>query len=188
MDIEQIRQMTKDSNKGWGYQHVHRVLTLADCIDDGAAYDREAFEYAAWLHDWGAYPPYAQPGVEHAQRSFEVARDEILPQTHLSTEQKAVVLEAIELHDYRDPRPVSSFEALLLREADFLDFLGAIGIAREFARGPKDLPEIRARVAKRMEALRSRFTLPKAQRMAEERLAVMERYLELLDEDSFGYL
>lgn len=38
---------------------------------------------------------------------------------------------APEYQDSRDFRPV------LLREADFLDFLGIIGLVREYGRGPK---------------------------------------------------
>jgi hypothetical protein len=44
--------------------------------------------------------------------------------------QKDILLETIELHDYRDMRPTQSNEALLLREADMLEFLGLIGMAR----------------------------------------------------------
>jgi len=82
-----------------------------------------------------------------------------------------VVLEAIELHDYRNPAPVRSPEALLLREADFLDFLGAIGIAREFARGPRELRPCYGRALSRKEGILGKFTLPTAQRIAESRMA-----------------
>jgi HD superfamily phosphodiesterase len=61
MDLKQIQALTESSGGGWGSQHVRRVLALADCIAGDTAYDHEAFEYAVWLHDWGAYPAYAQP-------------------------------------------------------------------------------------------------------------------------------
>ena len=117
-----------------------------------------------------------------------MAEAEILPQTALSDAQRVLVLDAIELHDCRDPRPVATPEALLLREADFLDFLGVIGIAREFAWGPNDLPRCYERIVARRDALRGRFTLPKAQAIAEQRFATMQATLDLLVDEALGEL
>jgi hypothetical protein len=61
------------------------------------------------------------------------------------------VLETIEVHDYRDLRPTHSSKALLLREADMLEFLGMIGMAREFARGPKDVEICQRRILERVD-------------------------------------
>ena len=47
-----------------------------------------------------------QKGVEHAIRSRQVAEEAILPRMDLDPSEKAVILEAIEYHDYRDARPV----------------------------------------------------------------------------------
>jgi uncharacterized protein len=99
-----------------------------------------------------------------------------------------VVLEAIELHDYRDLRPPVSPEALLLREADMLDFLGAVGLAREFARGPHNLRQCCDRAVERLAVIRDRFTLPAAQLIAVQRIDEMERGLDRLREECFGYL
>ena len=83
---------------------------------------------------------------------------------------------------------MASTEALLLREADFLDFLGVIGIAREFAKGPKDLAFSYSRIIIRRDLIRNRFTLPKAKVIAEQRLSRMENFLAVLMEESFGML
>src|ERR1041384_6707614 len=88
---------------------------------------------------------------------------EILPHLDLTSTQKDILLEAIELHDYRDTRPVQSKEALLLREADMLEFLGMIGIAREFARGPKNLETSYKRILSRRYGIEGRFTIARAQ-------------------------
>ncbi len=184
----QIEQMTRDDGEGWGYAHACRVLALSRQIDAGLTYDQEAFAYAVMLHDWGAFPRYRQPGVDHALRSRQIAESRILPQTALSSAQCLVIAEAIELHDYRDRRPAPTPEALLLREADFLDFLGIIGIAREFAWGPNDLSICYARIVARRNALRDRFTLPAAQAIAAQRLAEMDAALDQLLVESMGNL
>ncbi len=126
--------------------------------------------------------------LEHALRSRQVAETEILPRMDLPLSSQQVVLEAIELHDYRDLRPTKSNESLLLREADMLEFLGMIGMAREFARGPKDVEACHHRIPNRRAAIQARFTLPRACEIAQIHLERMEQCLHWLEEESFGIL
>jgi hypothetical protein len=126
--------------------------------------------------------------VEHAVRSRQVVEREILPCLELTVGQKNILLETIEVHDYRDRRPTQSNEALLLREADMLEFLGMIGMAREFARGPKNVETCYKRILSRRYGIQGRFTLPRAQEIARVRLERMEQSLVWLLEESFGVL
>jgi len=188
MDLEQIKQSTLELGQGWGFAHATRVLKLIEIIGVGLEYDKEALSYAVYLHDWGAFPKYAQPGMDHALRSRQVAETEVLPATCLSTAAQAVVAEAIELHDFRDKRPHTSIESLLLREADWLDMLGVIGVARVFAWGPNNLQTCYDRSLARITGIQGRLTIPKAQELAEQRIARMKQMLQLLEEESFGIL
>lgn len=188
MDLNQIKQLTLELGQGWGFAHASRVLKLTDIIGAELNCDKESLSYAVYLHDWGAFPKYYQAGLDHALRSRQIAEIEILPATPLSPSARAVVAEAIELHDYRDPRPHTSIESLLLREADWLDMLGAIGVAREFAWGPNNLQTCFDRIVARCAGIQGRLTLPKAQALAELRIARMQRILGLLQEESFGVL
>ena len=172
----------------WGYAHVRRVLALAQQIDDGLTYDAEAFAYAGYLHDWGAFPRWRQAGVDHALRSRQVAEQEILPFTTLHPAQLTEVLEAIEQHDCRDMRPVTCTLALLLREADWLDMLGAIGMARELAWGPNDLPAVIERIRMRRRVIPPRLTLAAAQSLAVPRVAEMDRWLAQIEAEGLGWL
>jgi uncharacterized protein len=188
LSIAGIERLTLKYGENWALAHVRRLLKLIEQIGAGMEYDRQVILWATYLHDWGAFPRYYQPGCDHALLSRQIAETEILPQTDLPAEVKAKILETIELHDYRDQRPAGSAEGLLLREADFLDFLGAIGIAREFAKGPKNIQKSYQQLLKRREEIKHRFTIPQAVRIAEERLARMEAFFENLLEESFGYL
>lgn len=192
LNLTDLEAMIQAEGGHWALAHVRRVLRLAEDIGAELAYDRHAFAIAAYLHDWGAFPRYRQTGVGHALRSRQVAETEILPRMDLTDEQVGLILDAIERHDYRDLRPVFSVEALLLREADFLDFLGVIGVVREYtgelAPGPYDLAMRYRRILARCDALRSRFTLPRAQEIAAERLARMARCLAWLEEETSGRL
>ena len=97
-----------------------------------------------------------------------------MPRLPLTANQKEILLETIELHDYRDMRPTRSNEALLLREADRLEFLGMMGMAREFARGPKNVETCYKQILSRRKDIQGRFTLPRAQEIAQVRLERME--------------
>lgn len=184
----EIEQLTRDEGEQWGYPHARRVLALSEVIGVDLPYDGVTFAYAVMLHDWGAFPRYRLQGVDHALRSRQIAESRILPQTTLTPAQRVLALEAIELHDYRDTRPAPTVEALLLREADFLDMLGIIGFAREFAWGPNDLPLCASRLRGRLETLRGRFTLPTARQLAAARIAELQDALDQLEAEGFGHL
>lgn len=188
LSLDDIIQMTLDVGEEWAVAHAKRLIELVKRISDGLPYDLEAMELAAYMHDWGAFPKYMQKDVEHAVRSRQVVESAILPHLNLKAIQKECLLEAIELHDYRDRRPTQSNEALLLREADMLEFLGMMGIAREFARGPKNVETCYKRILSRRDGIRDRFTLPRAQEIARIKLERMEISLRWLNEESFGVL
>ncbi len=188
LTLDNIIQMTRQSGENWAVAHAQRLIELIKQIGMDLPYDLYVMELAAYLHDWGAFPTYIQKNVEHAVRSRQVVEMEILPRLNLTPEQKSILLEAIELHDYRDTRPAQSNEALLLREADMLEFLGMIGMARDFARGPRDLQACYRRVLDRRYGIQGRFTIACAQQIAQVRFERMEQALQWLNEESFGIL
>jgi HD superfamily phosphodiesterase len=188
LTLDTVIQMTLQAGENWAVAHAKRLLELIKQIGADLPYDPQVMQLATYMHDWGAFPCYIQKGVEHAVRSRQVVEAEILPRLELTPAQKDILLEAIELHDYRDMRPTKSSEALLLREADMLEFLGMIGMARDFARGPRNLEACYRRVLDRRYGIQGRFTLPRAQQIAQVRLERMEQSLQWLNEESFGIL
>jgi uncharacterized protein len=188
MKIDEVIQMTLRVGESWAVAHAQRLLALIEEIGEDVPYDDHVLTLAAYLHDWGAFPLYAEKGVEHALRSRQVVEVGVLPYLDLPLSAQGILLEAIELHDYRDMRTPQSAEALLLREADMLEFLGMIGVAREFARGPKDVDVCYRRILDRRAGIEGRFTLPRAREIAEIRLERMAQCLEWLTQESFGSL
>lgn len=185
MTREEIIAKTQEYGGNWGYQHTQRLFKLIDTISEGQAYNKDVIWYAVYMHDWGAYAFYKQDGVDHALRSKQVA-EELLPQTDLASEFVPLTLDVIEYHDYQDERDVHTIESILLRDADFLDFLGAIGIARAFAAGPKDIKKGLDILLKRKGCVKSKITLPKAKEIAKNRLDYIDDFLKRLQEESFG--
>jgi uncharacterized protein len=186
--LDDLVELTRKEGDAWRLSHVHRVLKLTELIGQGLEYDVVAMTIAVYLHDWGGYPRFKKPGVEHALRSRQVAETMILPRMELPALAMPVILEAIEYHDYRDLRPVNSTEALLLREADFLDFLGIIGLVREYGRGPADLVSAYQVILARREFIQDRFSLPRAREMATVRLERLQQCLLWLQEESFDFI
>ncbi len=188
LTLNDIFQMTQRIGENWAVAHAQRLMRLIKDIGREIPYDEHVLSVAAYTHDWGAFPVYTQKGVEHAVRSRQVVEAEILPSLDLSSPAQEVLLETIEFHDYRDLRPTHSNEALLLREADMIEFLGMMGMARDFARGPRDIEACHRRILERRNDIQDRFTLPRAKEIAQVRLAHMEQSLHWLEEESFGIL
>src|ERR1044071_44659 len=188
LTLDDVIHMTLEAGEDWAVAHAKRLIRLVKQISVNIPYDSHVIELAAYMHDWGAFPRYMQKGVEHAVRSRQVVEAEFLSCLDLTPTQKTVLLETIELHDYHDMRPTQSNEALLLREADMLEFLGMIGMARDFARGPKNVEACYKRILSRRSDIQGRFTLPSAQEIAQIRLERMEKSLQWLNEESFGIL
>ena len=188
LTLDDIIQMTQELGEDWAVAHAKRLLELVKQISDDLPYNEHIVELATYMHDWGAFPKYIQKDVEHAVRSRQVVESAILPYLHLTADQKDILLETIELHAYRDMRPTRSNEALLLREADMLEFLGMMGMAREFARGPKNVETCYKRILARRDGIQNCFTLLRAQEIAQVRLERMETSLGWFVEESFGVL
>ena len=186
LDVEAIDRHAVDLGESWAVDHAARLVALVDRIADGLTYDRDVLTWAAHLHDWGAFAAYRRDGVDHATRSAEVVRTEVLPGLDLPDDAVGVLLEAIARHDYRDPLPVVSTEALLLREADMLDLVGVVGLSRELAWGPNDLDACYRRIRSRRDGIRGRHTLPEARRIAERRIARMDVCLGWFEDEVGG--
>ncbi|MBL0345055.1 HD domain-containing protein [Candidatus Villigracilis affinis] len=186
LTFDDIIQMTMQVGEDWAVAHAKRLIELVKQISADIPYDSHVMELATYMHDWGAFPKYIQKDVEHAVRSRQVVESDILPRLPLTADQKETLLETIELHDYRDMRPTKSNEALLLREADMLEFLGMMGMARDFARGPKNVEACYKRILSRRNDIQGRFTIPRAREIAKVRLERMEISLGWLVEESFG--
>lgn len=186
--IEDIIRMIVQAGEEWAIAHAKRLIELVRQIGVDVPYDAHVIELAAYLHDWGAFSIYFQKDGDHAARSRQVVESTILPYLHLTTDQNEILLETIELHDYRDMRLTKSNEALLLREADMLEFLGVMGMVREFTHGPNDVEACYKRILSRHDGIQGRFTLPRAKEIAKVRLERMETNLKWLHEESLGIL
>ncbi len=180
---EQIIALTRQYGGEWTLNHTNRLLRLVDQIGAGIPYDPDIVWMAAHLHDWGAYDPWVQEGVDHALRSGEVAQP-LLAERGYSPEFIQAVLECITTHHKGDPN--RRIEAILLSDADALDFLGAMGVLREFSRQPKDMRKAYENAQKRLKKLPGLLCLETSRQMAAGRVEEMKQLLASFNEESFG--
>lgn len=116
-------------NPAWGYSHCMRDYALARelAVADHITLDDDVLFAASYLHDMAAFPPWEKAKLDHSDVAADIV-DTILKDTGFPMTKIDAVRGAIRTHMYyRDP---VGPEALYLHDADALDWLGAIGVAR----------------------------------------------------------
>ncbi len=113
------------------FDHVLRVLELAERIGEAEDADLEIVQAAALLHDMGRGEA-EDAGVDHAV--FAAERVPKILSDHPPAQVKAVQ-HAVAAHRFRTEPEPTTLEAKVLFDADKLDAIGAVGVARAFAYG-----------------------------------------------------
>jgi uncharacterized protein len=183
IDRDELVALTEQYGGAWGIQHTRRLLHLIDLIGADQTYNVDAVWVAAHLHDWGGYAEWIEDGVDHAARSKQVAADFMQTRAY-PAEFAALVLECIEFH--HNPDPNRSMEAILLCDADALDFLGVTGVLRDFSKNAKNLRKAYETTQKRRAKLPGSLVLAKSREIAAARLQRMDDLYAALEEETAG--
>lgn len=175
----------------WGYGHALRDYALAKQLAeaDKARVDDDALYAAAMLHDLAAFPGYAKEGVDHSDQAAELVGP-ILAEAGFPMAKLPAVQAAIRTHMYyRDPMAP---EALYLHDADALDWLGAIGVARVTATvdpqgGQPDGAAAVKFLQSNLEKVPARVMSPAGKALLPDRQAALKAYLDRLARESEDY-
>lgn len=119
------------------FYHTKRVLKVAEYLAEKEGADMFVVRLAALLHDIGRIEEYkhkySEVKIDHADLSAKSAGP-LLKKFGLPEKTINAVCHAIIAHRFRNPtEPAKTIEAKVIRDADKLDSIGAIGIARAFA-------------------------------------------------------
>lgn len=169
---------THFQHPSWGVRHSERnyVLGMALAEAEGLTVDADVLFAAAFLHDWGGIAPFAVAGMDHAVRSVELA-EPFLIGAGFPMEKFPAVRAAILGHMY-DKEPDGP-EAIVLHDADALDFLGALGAARLLAatNDRPDYDQALGRIERFAVDVPPRLKTAAARTMGTQRVATMTDFL-----------
>ena len=125
-----------------GWEHVQRVYRLALHIAQQEGADPFIVGVAALLHDLGRLTH--DETRHHADLSVIHARD-LLTRYQVPPDKQEAILHAIDAHSFSKGLQPRTLEARIVRDADRLDSLGAIGILRWAITGTqRGTPETRS--------------------------------------------
>jgi uncharacterized protein len=196
---EDVRQQMSGEASGHDWWHVDRVWQNAKLIARDETVDQYVVELAALLHDLG------DPKLHDGEDRIEPMARECLERhqvDHETAEKVITIITTMSFSKTVGGNPADfSLEAKVVQDADRLDALGAIGIARLFAYGGKNgreiyNPEIPAKLPKdsaeyaqakttsynhfhdKILLLKDRMTTDAGRRVADGRHRFVEEYLE----------
>lgn len=136
--VDYIRAEARPADK---FGHQPRLYALATRIGQGMEYDDDILFAAAWMHDLGVFlghrpeDPGQLSGWDHVPYTIRRSR-ELLAGWGFPEEKLDGVAEAIRSHQPKD-NP-ATMEGILLRDADILEQLGAIGLLRAVVKVGRD--------------------------------------------------
>jgi uncharacterized protein len=114
------------------WEHTLRVFRLCEIMGPAENADMDVLRVAAYLHDIGrAFQDASNGAVCHAEKGAEMAGP-LVEKLPLTDSQKQNIIHCIRSHRFRNQHQPETIEAKILFDADKLDAIGAIGVARAF--------------------------------------------------------
>jgi len=174
------------------FGHQPRLYALTQQIGAGLDYDDDVIFAAAWLHDLGVFVGHRPEGEEALARwnnvVYAVERaPALLAAMGFPMDKAGAVVEAIRTH--QPAEEPATIEGTILRDADILEQLGAIGILRAVCKVGRDtrFPTFTTAVEslrRALEILPGRIRLERARELARPKIDVLRTFLQAVDEES----
>jgi uncharacterized protein len=179
---------SKFHHPAWGWQHSERnyriALELAQ--GDGLRVDTDVLFAAAFLHDMAAFMPCNEAKLEHGECAARLS-GAILRAAGFPMEKLPAVQAAERGHMYYS-NPGTQPEAIVLHDADSLDFLGNIGAARMISltgEGAESFDRAVRSLRSFVRDIPPRLITKTAQKMGAERAAELTAFLDALQAETF---
>ena len=130
---EEVKKRTKHDS-AHDFEHTMRVYKNAQKICKKEKGNEKLVLSAALLHDIVSYPKSDKRSKMSSINSAKKSK-QILAEFDFSKEEITIISDAIRDHSFSQNKTPKTLEGKILQDADRLDALGAIGIARVFATG-----------------------------------------------------
>jgi uncharacterized protein len=194
-----------DARGSHAWDHTLRVSRLCEHIGRAEGVDMDVLLVAAYLHDIGRCQQDRSNGAFcHARKGTRMAAP-ILKNLPLSENQRQNILHCIGTHRFRGKHAPVTPEAKVLFDADKLDAIGAVGVARAFlfagevgarlhspeadleATEPYSIDDTGYREFKvKLCKIKDRMMTPAGRKLAAERHAFMEEFFKRFLEEYGG--
>lgn len=181
-----VRYIQQQANPPDKFSHQARLYELCRTLSEGHDCDDDVIFAAAWVHDLGVFVGHRPEEVgelakwDHLEyvmsKGHGALADAGFPQGKV-----AAVMEAVRTHMPQcEPQTI---EGVILRDADILEQLGAVGILRTVSKVGRDtrfrlFSDALRVLRKNRQELPGSLKLEKARKMAQPRLAVLASFLE----------
>lgn len=185
--LDRIRKYTADElgvSGSHGMDHTLRVFSLCRIIGNGEGADMRILLPAALLHDI-ARPLEKERGVPHEEEGARIAV-RYLTSIGYDPELIGPVASAILTHRFTTKVKPKTLEARVLSDADKLDAMGAVGIARTFLRAGEHAGGIDDAVAhfhEKLLKLPDHMYTGTGRKIAAERKLFLVKFLETLERE-----
>ncbi len=182
---EHVRRLTETEGSGHDWWHIDRVRRTAVTIAQEEGADLFICQMAALLHDVADHKFNASLAIGLAKVSDWLERQQVdeRDQRHL-----LAIIETMSFTSQRQGKQVPSLEGRVVQDADRLDAIGAIGIARTMAysghtgrliyQPDGDKETAIQHFADKLLHLKALMTTAYGRKMAEQRHTFMLTYLE----------
>jgi uncharacterized protein len=208
--IDQARAWYANADPIHDFEHILRVLALAERLANAEGADLEIVRAAVLLHDAADAAPDNEAGrLTHHEDAASFAK-KILREEGWGEDRIEAALHCIRAHRFRGGEVPRTLEAMIMFDADKLDVLGAIGVARTFGYAAiagqpltgKPSQKFLATLEKepdephtayheylfKLSRLKDRFHTQTAKMIAEERSRYLDEFFERLHKEERGEL
>jgi uncharacterized protein len=180
--VSYIRAQASPMDK---FGHQPRLYALASQIAEGQGCDDDVLFASAWMHDLGVFlghrpvDPEQLAQWDHVPYTIAKSR-ELLTEWGFPAAKLEAVAEAIRTHQPKDDAMLP--EAIVLRDADILEQLGAIGALRALVKVGRDTryatySDVIPVLERARDQLPGQLRLPQSKKMAAERVEILTNLL-----------
>src|SRR6056297_216957 len=128
---QKVHSFFQDARGSHDWEHTQRVVRLAGTIAEKEGADRAVDSAAAFLHDIVRCRQTEAAADCHAENGARLAQSIIAPLS-FSRRQKENIIHCVASHRFRQPPDPETPEAKVVFDADKLDAIGAVGVARAY--------------------------------------------------------
>jgi uncharacterized protein len=187
--VDYIRAQALPEDK---FGHQPRLYALATQLAEGHNCDDDVLFASAWLHDLGVFTghrpsnPAELAAWDHVPYTIRKSA-ELLGEWGFPEQKLAAVAEAIRTHQAKDEAVLP--EAVVLRDADILEQLGAVGALRALVKVGRDtrfrsFSDVVPVLERALETLPSKLRLPGARALAGPRVVILKALLAAIRDEA----